>query len=64
MPQALQADMQARRIHHHEHRGQAAIGVADQPASSTVEDQGTGGAALDAHLVFMPSHRTRLAVVE
>ena len=52
MRQALQGHLQARRIHHREHRGQAAVGLADQPAGRTFERHHAGGAALDAHLLF------------
>lgn len=58
--------MQARRIHHHKHRRQTAIGRADQPALGTVEYQRARRAALDAHLVFnaVTPHAIGLAIVQ
>jgi hypothetical protein len=44
--------MQARRIHHHEHRGKAAARFADQPAGGIVEAHRAGRAAVQAHLFF------------
>ncbi len=50
--EALQPDMQARRVHHHEHRRQPSVRLADQPARCTVEGHCAGGAALDPHLLL------------
>ncbi|MNQ76734.1 hypothetical protein D3C85_915820 [compost metagenome] len=49
---ALQADRQALVVHHGEHRRQALVGLADQPALGTVEVDHAGARGLDAHLVF------------
>ncbi len=48
--QALQAHMQAGGVHHHEHGGQALVGLAHQPAGGIVEAHHAGGAAVQAHL--------------
>ncbi|MDT4826147.1 hypothetical protein FQZ97_594480 [compost metagenome] len=50
--QALQADLEARVVHHGEHAGQALVGLADQPAGGAVEVHHAGRGALDAHLVL------------
>lgn len=39
MPEALEADVQARGIHHHEHCRQPAMRVVDQPSLGAVETQ-------------------------
>ncbi|MNE40903.1 hypothetical protein D3C80_1349500 [compost metagenome] len=52
MPQPLQANMQPCGIHHHEHRSQAAMGLAYQPAPGPLQAQCAGGAATDAQLMF------------
>jgi len=52
MAQALQAHVQAGRVHHHEHGSQALVGLAHQPGLRALEAHGAGGAALDAHLLF------------
>ncbi|MNF79623.1 hypothetical protein D3C84_618400 [compost metagenome] len=66
MPQALETDMQSRRVHHHEHRGQTTVRLADQPTLGAVEDQRARGTALDAHLVFdtVAAQRIGLAVIQ
>ncbi|MNC20302.1 hypothetical protein D3C75_682470 [compost metagenome] len=62
--EALQADVQARRVHHHEHRRQAPVRLAEQPALGLLEAQGAGGAAADAQLVLdaVAMHRVVAAV--
>jgi len=60
-PQALQADLKARVVHHGEHAGQALIRRTDQPASGAVEVHHAGGSALDAHLVFEGTAGERIA---
>ncbi len=49
---ALQADAQARGVHHGKHRLQALVRLADQVAFGAVEVHHAGDRALDAHLVF------------
>ena len=50
--QALQADLEARVVHHREHAGQALVRLAQQPAPGAVEVHHAGGGALDPHLVL------------
>ena len=50
--QALHANAEPRGIHHHEHRLQALVRLADQVAFGTIEIHHAGGGAVDAHLVF------------
>ena len=50
--QPLHADAEPRFIHHHEHRVQAAVRLADQPAGRAIEIHHAGGIAVDAHLLF------------
>ena len=50
--QTLDADRKARGIHHREHRHQAAVRLADQPAFGAVEVHHAGDRSLDAHLVL------------
>src|SRR5690606_31479466 len=61
--QALQADAQARGVHHGEHRLEAAVFLTDQPAFGAVEVHHAGGRALDAHLVLdrATAHRVAFA---
>ncbi len=48
---ALDADGQALVVHHGEHRRQALVDFADQPATGAVEVHHAGGRGLDPHLV-------------
>ena len=57
----LHADVQARSVHHHEHRIQAAVGLAHQPAAGVVETQHAGGAAVQAHLFLDALAHDRIA---
>ncbi len=50
--QALQADAEARLVHHHEHGLQAAILLADEEALRLVVVHDAGGVAVDAHLLL------------
>ena len=50
--EALHADAEAGRVHHHEHRRHALVELADQPALGAVEIHDAGGVGLDAHLVL------------
>ena len=52
MRQALDGDAEARAVHHHEHRGKAAMLLADQPALGAVVVEDGGRVAVDAHLVL------------
>ena len=48
----LDGDAEPRAVHHDEHRGQAAMLLADQPALGLVVVEHGGGVAVDAHLVL------------
>ncbi len=50
--EALHADAEAGGVHHHEHRGHAAVELADQPALGAIEVHDAGRVGLDAHLVL------------
>ena len=50
--EALHADREPRLVHHHEHRVEAAIRLADEPAGRAVVVHHAGGVAVDAHLVL------------
>jgi hypothetical protein len=50
--QALDADRQARRVHHAEHVAHALVGLADQGALGLVEVHDAGRGRLDAHLLL------------
>ena len=50
--QSLDPDAETRAVHHHEHRIEPLVGLADQPAGGAVEDHLAGGVAVDAHLVL------------
>ena len=50
--QALHRDAEPRAVHHHEHRRQAAMLLADQPALGAVVVEHRGRVAVNAHLVF------------
>jgi hypothetical protein len=50
--QRLVAHAQARGVHHHEHRLQALVRLADQGADRVLQHHLAGGVAVDAHLVF------------
>ncbi len=52
---ALQADIEPGAVHHGEHRGEPAMGLADEPADGAptiAEGQNAGGACVDAELVL------------
>ena len=49
---AFHADIQARRVHHREHGGEAAILFADQPALRAFIGHRAGGRSVDAHLLL------------
>ncbi|KAF1050838.1 MAG: hypothetical protein GAK43_02653 [Stenotrophomonas maltophilia] len=59
--QALDADGEAFVVHHGEHRRQALVHLADQPALGAVEVHHAGGRGLDAHLVFHRAAGHRVA---
>jgi hypothetical protein len=50
--EALQADPEARVVHHREHVPEAAVDLADQPAARAVEVHHAGRRAVDAELVL------------
>jgi hypothetical protein len=50
--QALHADAEPRLVHHREHRVDAAVLRADQPAGGAVVVHHAGGVAMDAHLLL------------
>ena len=50
--EALDADAEARLVHHHEHRVQAAVRLADEPAGRLVVIDDAGRVAVNAHLLF------------
>ncbi len=62
--QPLDGDAQSGLVHHHEHGGQAAIGLADQPAGRAVVVHDAGGVGADAHLVFQRAAAERVARTE
>ena len=62
--QALQPDAQARRVHHDEHRRQALLGLADQPAGGAVIVHHAGRIAVDAHLLLDRPAGDRVARAE
>ena len=49
---AVDADSQARGVHHHEHGGQAMVRFTHQPAARLVELHTAGRATVYAHFVF------------
>jgi hypothetical protein len=49
---ALQAHVQPRGVHHHEHRVQALAGLAHDPGSGFVKAHHAGGAAVQTHFFF------------
>ena len=51
-PQALQADAQARAVHHREHAAQPLVRLADEVALRLLEVHHAGGRAVDAHLLL------------
>jgi hypothetical protein len=61
--QSLQADREARGVHHGEHRHEALVRLPDQVALRAVEIDHAGRRAVDAHLVFdrAAAHRVALA---
>ena len=59
MRQALQPDAEPRLVHHREHRIEAAVRLADQPARGAVVVHHAGRIAVDAHLVFDRAARAR-----
>ena len=62
--QALQADAEARGVHHDEHRGEALLRLADQPALRAVIVHDAGRIAVDAHLVLDRAAADRVALAE
>ena len=50
--EALHAHAEAGRVHHHEHRLQAFVRLAQQIAFGTIEIHHAGGGTMNAHLVF------------
>ena len=61
---ALQAYVQAGRVHHDEHGAQAAVRFADQPARGVFEAHHAGRAAMQAHLLLdaLAEHAVGVAV--
>ena len=59
--QPLHADAEARFVHHHEHRVQAAVRLPDQPAGRAVIVHHAGGIAVDPHLLFDRAAGDRVA---
>jgi hypothetical protein len=59
--QALHGHVQPGRVHHQEHRRQATVGFADEPAFGLLEAHLAGGAALDAHLLLDAVAEDRVA---
>ena len=57
--EALDADAEARLVHHHEHGVEAPVLLADEPALRAVVVHDAGGVAVDAHLVLDASRRRR-----
>ena len=57
----LHADTEPRFVHHHEHCVQAAIRLADEPASRVVIIHDAGRVAVDAHLLFDGAARDTVA---
>ena len=59
--QALQPDVQARVVHHGEHRAHAAMRLAQQPAGRLLEAHDARRRAVDAHLVLDPGAHEAVA---
>jgi hypothetical protein len=51
-PKTLHADAKACAVHHHEHRIEALVRLADQPTGRAVENDLASRVAVDTHLVF------------
>src|SRR5205085_7126504 len=62
--EALKADAKAGRIHHDEHRGEALLGLADQPALRAVVVHDAGGVAMDAHLLLERAAADRVPLAQ
>ena len=62
--EALQANPQPRRVHHDEHRRQALLGLADQPALGAVIVEHAGRVAVDAHLLLDGAAADRVALAD
>ena len=62
--EALHGDAEPGAVHHHEHRGEAAVLLADQPALGAVEVHHAGRIAVDAHLVLDRAAGDAVAVAE
>ncbi len=62
--QRLVAHAQTGGVHHHEHRSQALVGLADQAAAGAVHDDLGGGVAVDAHLVFQAGAEDAVAIAQ
>ena len=60
--QALDANAQARGIHHDEHGGQALVFLTDHPSGCAVIVHHAGRVAVNAHLVFDAAARHRIAL--
>ena len=60
--EALQADAQPRRVHHDEHRLEALLRLADQPALRAVIIHDAGRVAVDAHLLLERAAADRVAL--
>ena len=61
LPQRLHAHAQARGVHHHEHRVEAFVRLAYQPAGRRVQIQLTGRVAMDAHFLLDRAAENRIA---
>ena len=59
--QRLHAHAQTRRIHHHEHRIQALMRLADQPADRIIQIDLTGRIPVDTHLALNGTTTDRIA---
>ena len=64
LTEPLNADAEARRVHHHEHRGEALILLADHPSLRAIVVHDTGRIGMDAHLVLDRAARERVALAE
>ena len=61
---ALQADAEARFVHHGEHGAQALVLLTDEPALGAVIVHHAGGVAVDAHLLFKAAALKRVALAQ
>ena len=62
--QPLQPDAEPRRVHHDEHRLQALLALADEPALRAVVVHHAGRVAVDAHLLLERAARNGVALAE